>query len=100
MSALPLKPLPMSMSSCSRPWTRLFQPSQKQRQTLSKGLRRNHRVCQLLQPAGRECALRFDSHDMPIGLQIVGKPGDERTVLNVAHQYELAAKVGLKHPIA
>ena len=42
----------------------------------------------------------FDSHDMPIGLQIVGKPGDERTVLNVAHQYELAAKVGLKHPIA
>jgi aspartyl-tRNA(Asn)/glutamyl-tRNA(Gln) amidotransferase subunit A len=42
----------------------------------------------------------FDSHDMPIGLQIVGKPGDERTVLNVAHQYELAAKVGVKHPIA
>ena len=42
----------------------------------------------------------FDSHDMPIGLQIVGKPGDERTVLNVARQYELAAKVGPKHPIA
>jgi aspartyl-tRNA(Asn)/glutamyl-tRNA(Gln) amidotransferase subunit A len=42
----------------------------------------------------------FDSHDMPIGLQIVGKPRDERTVLNVAHQYELAAKFGLKHPIA
>ena len=42
----------------------------------------------------------FDSHGMQIGLQIVGKPGDERTVLNVAHQYELAAKVGLKHPIA
>ena len=42
----------------------------------------------------------FDSHDMPIGLQIVGKPGDERTVLNVAHHYELAAKVGLRHPIA
>ena len=42
----------------------------------------------------------FDSHDMPIGLQIVGKPGDERTVLNVAHQYELSAKVGVKHPIA
>jgi aspartyl-tRNA(Asn)/glutamyl-tRNA(Gln) amidotransferase subunit A len=32
-----------------------------------------------------------DRHGMPIGLQIVGKPGDERTVLNVAHQYELAA---------
>jgi aspartyl-tRNA(Asn)/glutamyl-tRNA(Gln) amidotransferase subunit A len=42
----------------------------------------------------------FDSHDMPIGLQIVGKPGDERTVLNVAHQYEIAAKTGLRHPIA
>ena len=42
----------------------------------------------------------FDSHDMPIGLQIVGTPGDECTVLNVAHQYELSAKVGLKHPIA
>jgi aspartyl-tRNA(Asn)/glutamyl-tRNA(Gln) amidotransferase subunit A len=42
----------------------------------------------------------FDSHDMPIGLQIVGRPGDERTVLNVAHQYELSAKVGSKHPIA
>jgi aspartyl-tRNA(Asn)/glutamyl-tRNA(Gln) amidotransferase subunit A len=42
----------------------------------------------------------FDSHDMPIGLQIVGKPGDERTVLSVAHQYELAVKIGSKHPIA
>jgi aspartyl-tRNA(Asn)/glutamyl-tRNA(Gln) amidotransferase subunit A len=42
----------------------------------------------------------FDRHGMPIGLQIVGKPGDERTVLNVAHQYELSATVGLKHPIA
>jgi aspartyl-tRNA(Asn)/glutamyl-tRNA(Gln) amidotransferase subunit A len=41
----------------------------------------------------------FDSHDMPIGLQIVGKPGDERTVLNVAHQYEAAAKIGLRHPV-
>ena len=41
----------------------------------------------------------FDSHDMPIGLQIVGKAGDERNVLNVAHRYELAAKVGLRHPI-
>ena len=42
----------------------------------------------------------FDRHGMPIGLQIVGKPRDERTVLNVAHQYELAAKIGLQHPIA
>jgi aspartyl-tRNA(Asn)/glutamyl-tRNA(Gln) amidotransferase subunit A len=42
----------------------------------------------------------FDRHDMPIGLQIVGRPGDERGVLNVAHQYELSAKAGVKHPIA
>jgi len=42
----------------------------------------------------------FDGHGMPIGLQIVGRPGDERTVLNVAHQYALAAKVGSRHPIA
>lgn len=41
----------------------------------------------------------FDSHDMPIGLQIVGKPGDDHTVLNVAHQYELSAKVGSRHRI-
>jgi Asp-tRNA(Asn)/Glu-tRNA(Gln) amidotransferase A subunit family amidase len=36
---------------------------------------------------------------MPIGLQIVGRPGDERTVLNVAHQYELAAAVSSRQPI-
>jgi aspartyl-tRNA(Asn)/glutamyl-tRNA(Gln) amidotransferase subunit A len=41
----------------------------------------------------------FDSHGMPIGLQIVGRAGDERTVLNVAHQYEAATKVGVRHPI-
>jgi Asp-tRNA(Asn)/Glu-tRNA(Gln) amidotransferase A subunit family amidase len=37
---------------------------------------------------------------MPIGLQIVGKPGDERTVLNVAHRYELIVTLGPTHPIA
>jgi len=42
----------------------------------------------------------FDSHGMPIGLQIVGKPADERTVLKIAHHYELLAKVGRKRPIA
>ena len=42
----------------------------------------------------------FDSHGMPIGLQIVGKPGDERTVLNLADQYARAAKADLKPPIA
>jgi aspartyl-tRNA(Asn)/glutamyl-tRNA(Gln) amidotransferase subunit A len=42
----------------------------------------------------------FDSHNMPIGLQIVGKPGGERTVLNVAHEYERVAEIGSMHPIA
>ena len=41
----------------------------------------------------------FDSHGMPIGLQIVGRPGEERTVLNVAHQYELVVRFGVKQPI-
>lgn len=42
----------------------------------------------------------FDTHGMPIGLQIVGKPGGDRTVLNVAHQYELATYFASRHPIA
>ena len=42
----------------------------------------------------------FDSHAMPIGLQIVGRPGGERTVLNVAHRYELLSGIGSMHPIA
>ena len=42
----------------------------------------------------------FDCHGIPIGLQIVGKPGAECTVLNVAHHYELATKNGASHPIA
>jgi aspartyl-tRNA(Asn)/glutamyl-tRNA(Gln) amidotransferase subunit A len=42
----------------------------------------------------------FDRHGMPIGLQIVGRPGDERTVLSVAHQYERVARLGSMHPIA
>jgi catechol 2,3-dioxygenase-like lactoylglutathione lyase family enzyme len=41
----------------------------------------------------------FDSHGMPIGLQIVGRPGDERTVLSVAHRYEAAATFGSRHPV-
>jgi aspartyl-tRNA(Asn)/glutamyl-tRNA(Gln) amidotransferase subunit A len=42
----------------------------------------------------------FDSHGMPIGLQVVGRPGDERTVLSVAYQYERVATLGSMHPIA
>jgi aspartyl-tRNA(Asn)/glutamyl-tRNA(Gln) amidotransferase subunit A len=41
----------------------------------------------------------FDSHGMPIGLQIVGKPGNDGTVLNLAYQYEMIAKISSKHPI-
>jgi aspartyl-tRNA(Asn)/glutamyl-tRNA(Gln) amidotransferase subunit A len=41
----------------------------------------------------------FDSHGLPIGLQIVGRPGEERTVLAVAHRYEQVANLGLRHPV-
>ena len=33
----------------------------------------------------------FDSHGLPVGLQIVGKPSDEATVLQVARGFETAA---------
>lgn len=36
----------------------------------------------------------FDSHGLPIGLQIVGRPRDERTVLNVAHRFEALREGG------
>ena len=32
----------------------------------------------------------FDSRNLPIGLQIIGKPFDEETVLKAAHAYEQA----------
>lgn len=41
----------------------------------------------------------FDHHGLPIGLQIVGKAGDEGTVLNVGSQYQVAAMTGSKHPL-
>jgi aspartyl-tRNA(Asn)/glutamyl-tRNA(Gln) amidotransferase subunit A len=33
----------------------------------------------------------FDSHGLPVGLQIVGKPSDEATVLHVAREFETTA---------
>lgn len=41
----------------------------------------------------------FDSNGLPLGLQIVGKPWDERTVLRLTHQYQEATECGKKHPI-
>jgi aspartyl-tRNA(Asn)/glutamyl-tRNA(Gln) amidotransferase subunit A len=35
---------------------------------------------------------------MPIGLQIVGKPFDEETVLRIADAFERSTQWHLKHP--
>jgi aspartyl-tRNA(Asn)/glutamyl-tRNA(Gln) amidotransferase subunit A len=40
----------------------------------------------------------FDSTGLPLGLQIVGKPWDEATVLHVAYRYETTASWKTKHP--
>jgi aspartyl-tRNA(Asn)/glutamyl-tRNA(Gln) amidotransferase subunit A len=40
----------------------------------------------------------FDSHGLPLGLQIVGKPWDDQSVLRLAHQYQAATDWGQKHP--
>jgi len=41
----------------------------------------------------------FDSRGLPVGLQIVGKPGDEGAVLQLAYQYEQSVGVGELPPI-
>src|SRR6266498_5428233 len=41
----------------------------------------------------------FDMRGLPLGLQIVGKPWDETTVLYVAYQFQKATEFGMKHPI-
>jgi len=41
----------------------------------------------------------FDSNRLPIGLQMVGKPGDELSVLQLANVYQLATPFHTKHPI-
>ncbi len=40
----------------------------------------------------------FDSQGLPVGLQIVGRPFDEETVLRVAHAYEQASEWHLQRP--
>ena len=42
----------------------------------------------------------FDANGLPVGLQIVGKPGDDTAVLRLAHQFLEAAGTGKQHPIA
>jgi aspartyl-tRNA(Asn)/glutamyl-tRNA(Gln) amidotransferase subunit A len=42
----------------------------------------------------------FDSHGLPLGLQIVGKPWDEATVLRLADQCQSALESSQKHPVA
>jgi aspartyl-tRNA(Asn)/glutamyl-tRNA(Gln) amidotransferase subunit A len=42
----------------------------------------------------------FDKKGLPLGLQVVGKPWDDAAVLQLAHQYQMAAKHDRKHPIA
>jgi aspartyl-tRNA(Asn)/glutamyl-tRNA(Gln) amidotransferase subunit A len=40
----------------------------------------------------------FDPSGLPIGLQIVGKPFDEETVLKLAHAFERATDYHLRRP--
>ena len=41
----------------------------------------------------------FSSEKLPIGLQLVGKPFDEATLLRVAHQYQLATDWHTRRPL-
>lgn len=40
----------------------------------------------------------FDSHGLPLGLQIVSAPGEEVTALRLANQYQKATDLSGKHP--
>jgi aspartyl-tRNA(Asn)/glutamyl-tRNA(Gln) amidotransferase subunit A len=41
----------------------------------------------------------FDARGLPIGLQVVGKPWDEATVLRLAHEYQAATDWSRSHPV-
>jgi aspartyl-tRNA(Asn)/glutamyl-tRNA(Gln) amidotransferase subunit A len=41
----------------------------------------------------------FDKQGLPFGLQIVGKPWDEASVLRLGHEYQTATQYDKKHPI-
>jgi aspartyl-tRNA(Asn)/glutamyl-tRNA(Gln) amidotransferase subunit A len=40
-----------------------------------------------------------DSRGLPVGLQIVAKPGDDGSVFRLASEYEAAAGFANRHPI-
>ena len=41
----------------------------------------------------------FDIHGLPLGLEVVGKPWNENTVLQFAYQYQVATEYGKKPPL-
>ena len=41
----------------------------------------------------------FDARGLPLGLQIVGKPGDDISVLQVAYRYQNATRFAERHPL-
>ena len=41
----------------------------------------------------------FDGDGLPLGIQVVGKPMDEATLLRVAREYEAAATWSGRHPL-
>jgi aspartyl-tRNA(Asn)/glutamyl-tRNA(Gln) amidotransferase subunit A len=41
----------------------------------------------------------FDGAGLPVGLQLVGRPWEEATVLRAAHAYEQATDWHRRHPV-
>ncbi len=41
----------------------------------------------------------WDAHGLPLGLQLVGKPGDENAVLAIAYRFQKMTEYGRRHPI-
>jgi aspartyl-tRNA(Asn)/glutamyl-tRNA(Gln) amidotransferase subunit A len=55
--------------------------------------------CNLVGLPGLSIPCGFTSGGLPIGLQILGKPFDEETLLRVAHNYELHTNWGKRRPL-
>ncbi len=41
----------------------------------------------------------FDEHELPVGLQVVGRQGDDGAVLKVAQGYQDATEWQARHPL-